>query len=116
MFHQRAFSSVQITQREFQLTEDFTAPKGALLMPSLIASSMQVGHFTVILYKPHDSTHICGRNFACIAGSCLQHSLSPHTKRMIYDMHCRPIRDQKFLTQTASAKIARRTLSSSATS
>ena len=33
---------VQITQREFQLTEDFTAPKGALLMPSLIASSMQV--------------------------------------------------------------------------
>ncbi len=34
--------SVQITQREFQLTEDFTAPKGALLMPSLIASSMQV--------------------------------------------------------------------------
>lgn len=32
----------QITQREFQLTEDLTAPKGALLMPSLIASSMQV--------------------------------------------------------------------------
>ncbi len=32
----------QITQREFQLTEDFIAPKGALLMPSLIASSMQV--------------------------------------------------------------------------
>jgi hypothetical protein len=32
----------QITQREFQLTEDFTAPKGALLMPSLIAASMQV--------------------------------------------------------------------------
>ncbi|CAK0787018.1 hypothetical protein CVIRNUC_010234 [Coccomyxa viridis] len=31
----------QITQREFQLTEDFTAPKGALLMPSLIAASMQ---------------------------------------------------------------------------
>ncbi|CAL5229225.1 g12509 [Coccomyxa viridis] len=31
----------QITQREFQLTEDFIAPKGALLMPSLIASSMQ---------------------------------------------------------------------------
>ena len=34
---------MQITQREFQLTEDFTAPKGALLMPSLIAASMQVG-------------------------------------------------------------------------
>ncbi len=34
--------TVQVTQREFQLTEDFTAPKGALLMPSLIASSMQV--------------------------------------------------------------------------
>ena len=32
----------QITQAEFPLTEDYTAPKGALLMPSLIAASMQV--------------------------------------------------------------------------
>ncbi|EIE22849.1 cytochrome P450, C-22 desaturase [Coccomyxa subellipsoidea C-169] len=31
----------QITQAEFPLTEDYTAPKGALLMPSLIAASMQ---------------------------------------------------------------------------
>lgn len=32
----------QITQADFPLTEDYTAPKGALLMPSLIAASMQV--------------------------------------------------------------------------
>ncbi|BDA50415.1 Cytochrome P450 710A1 [Coccomyxa sp. Obi] len=31
----------QITQADFPLTEDYTAPKGALLMPSLIAASMQ---------------------------------------------------------------------------
>ena len=47
---------MQITQREFQLTEDFTAPKGALLMPSLIAASMQVGclchAIRCILYAP----------------------------------------------------------------
>lgn len=32
----------QITQADFPLTEDYTAPKGSLLMPSLIAASMQV--------------------------------------------------------------------------
>ena len=41
----------QITQAEFPLNEDYTAPKGALLMPSLIAASMQV--------TPLTPAHLC---------------------------------------------------------
>ena len=49
---------VQITQREFQLTEDFTAPKGALLMPSLIASSMQVKCMSLAVMPPTDTDYM----------------------------------------------------------
>ncbi len=32
----------QWAQQDYKLTEDFTAPKGSLIMPSLISASMQV--------------------------------------------------------------------------
>ena len=32
---------LQIAQKPFRLTEDYVAPKGALIMPSIVAASMQ---------------------------------------------------------------------------
>ncbi len=33
--------SLQIAQKPFRLTEDYVAPKGALIMPSIVAANMQ---------------------------------------------------------------------------
>ncbi len=33
---------VQIAQAPFQLTDDYTAPRGALIMPSITAAAMHV--------------------------------------------------------------------------
>lgn len=38
--HRRCLTA-QVCQKDFPLTDDYTAPKGSLLMPSLIAASMQ---------------------------------------------------------------------------
>ena len=39
---------MQVVQKPFQLTEDYVAPKGALIMPSIIAASMQV--YLLLIY------------------------------------------------------------------
>ena len=34
--------ALQIAQKPFRLTDDYVAPKGALIMPSIVAANMQV--------------------------------------------------------------------------
>ena len=34
---------LQVAQKPFRLTDDFVAPKGTLIMPSIVAANMQVG-------------------------------------------------------------------------
>ena len=33
---------LQVAQKPFRLTDDFVAPKGTLIMPSIVAANMQV--------------------------------------------------------------------------
>ena len=108
--------SVQITQREFQLTEDFTAPKGALLMPSLIASSMQVS-----LKDPRPCA--CREAAASVPdGATIYFHYRPDIRPVNSSHHdqssilCRHSHSQSSSTQTASARSVRRTSSSSAIS
>ena len=35
--------ALQVAQKPFRLTDDFVAPKGTLIMPSIVAANMQVG-------------------------------------------------------------------------
>ena len=37
--------ALQIAQKPFRLTDDYVAPKGALIMPSIVAANMQVNLF-----------------------------------------------------------------------
>ena len=42
----------QIVQKPFRLTEDYVAPKGTLLMPSIHASCLQVPCFSLCCHRP----------------------------------------------------------------
>ena len=49
---------VQIAQKPFRLTDDYVAPKGALIMPSIVAANMQASspallHLSVMLCAWH---------------------------------------------------------------
>ena len=83
----------QITQAEFPLTEDYTAPKGALLMPSLIAASMQVASCSYLQDRKGSIkhfTHIGGAR----ATSVLEHESGEATMWTI-SIACSTYKSQK---------------------